>query len=291
MHGFNGIVSVDTFNRANRGKVYIVPESYAVAKPGDPVEVLYNYSPWGRVKRMRENPKYPWKCIPCPFCKSELLGSASKGKSGQKFDAYHCGGATKGKRAHPYFRVSKKELEAKVGAYLDKLKFVQGFMDGLELHLLSKYRQREKEILMDSSAISHNVADLKAELASALDAFERAQTDIVRQMMEERITTLDTKIKQAETQRGKIEVNEKSIRAFRHHAEHVMEHPADILISSDDLRSRRALMSLFFVETPNYNEIVNGTPKLQPLFRLSEDFKVNKDHLVTQRGIEPRFDP
>ncbi len=284
MQQFSGIVSVEKFNRANRGKVFILE------LPDGTVEVKYNYSPWGRVKRMRDNPKYPWKCILCPFCKSELLGSASKGKSGQKFDAYHCGAAT-GKRAHPYFRVSKKELEEKVGVYLDGLRFVEGFMGGLELHLLSKYRQREKEILMSSSAISHNVADLKAELASALDAFEKAQTGVVQQMMEERVGELDKKIKQAENERGKIELTEKRIRAFRQYAEHVMEHPAEILILSDDLRSRRALMSLFFVETPTYNEILNGTPKLEHLYVLSEKFKVNKSHSMTLPGLEPGLTP
>jgi hypothetical protein len=53
------------------------------------------------------------------------------------------------------------------------------------------------------------------------------------------------------------------------------------LWGDDNLETRRALMSLFFVETPTYNEIVNGTPKLQPLFKLSEAFKANKSQLVT----------
>lgn len=283
MQQFDGIVSVDIFNKANRGKKYIK------LNPDNSVEVLYNYSPWGRVKRLRDNPNYPWKCVLCPFCKSEMLGSASKGKSGNKFLAYHCGGAKNGKRNHAYYRVTKSDFEKNISLYLEKLKFIEGFLAGLELHLIHQYRNKEKEILVESSAISRTVSDLKAELAKKLDTLDRAESPVVRRMVEEQIDTLDAQIKQAEGERGKIEVNEKSIRAFRHYAGEVMEHPSEILTGADNLYSRRALLSLFFEETPTYQEILNGTPKLQPLFRLSEQFKINKSDLVTLRGIEPRF--
>lgn len=63
------------------------------------------------------------------------------------------------------------------------------------------------------------------------------------------------------------------------------------LTNATDLFERKALMSLFFEEMPTYLEIVNGTPKLRPIFRLSEAFKGSNTQLVTSRGIEPRFDP
>ena len=48
-------------------------------------------------------------------------------------------------------------------------------------------------------------------------------------------------------------------------------------------------MTLFFEETPTYTDIVNGTPKLQPIFKVSEAFKGNKNLLVTPRRIELRL--
>ncbi len=68
-----------------------------------------------------------------------------------------------------------------------------------------------------------------------------------------------------------------------------MEHPAEILTKARDLYSRSRLASLFFEELPTYEDLLNGTQKLQPLFRLSEEFKRDKSLLVTPRGIEPRF--
>ncbi|MCE9628783.1 MAG: recombinase family protein [Candidatus Vogelbacteria bacterium] len=282
---FDGIVSIDTFNRANRGKVYIK------VSEGDEIEVLYNYSPWGRVKRLRDNPMYPWKCIACPFCNKSMLGSPSTGKSGAKFHGYHCGGSKSGDRAHEYFRLDKKTFESNVKNYLDSLKFEDGFLAGLELHLLSEYREREKEVVLESSAISRTVSDLKAELAQKLEAFGFAESPITRKMIEQQIAELDEQIKGAESQRMEIEVNEKSIRVFVRYAKYVMEHPAEILTEACDLQGRRALLGLFFEQTPTYNEILNGTPKLTALFKLSEEFKGNKTQLVTLRGIEPRFKP
>ena len=283
MQEFDGIVSVDIFNRANRGKIYI-----DVQKDGS-IEIKHNYSVWGKIKRLRDNPKYPWKCLLCPLCKSEMLASASKGKSGATFDGYHCGGAKSGKRAHKYMRIKQDEFEKNVREYLDSLKFESAFLAGLEIHLITKYRQREKEILVESSAISRSVSDLKAELAKKLDAFSMTESQTIRKMLESQVEELDRQIQDAERTRRKIEITEKSIRSFVRYAKYVMEHPAEILTSADNLYTRRTLLGLFFEEIPTYHEIVSGTPKLQPLFKLSEEFKRDKTQLVTPRGIEPRL--
>ncbi len=280
---FDGIVPIDIFNKANRGKIYIKENSDLT------VEVLHDYSPWGKIKRMRDNPLYPWKCILCPFCGSEMLASASLGKSGARFGAYHCGGAKNGKRAHRFYRVPKNEFEKSISSYLDSLKFEQGFLTGLELHLIDEYHMREKEVLVESSAISRTVSDLKTELVKKLEAFSFAETPIVRKMLEEQMKNLDEQISVAEGERTQIELTERSIRAFRKYAEEIMEHPGEILTNASDLYTRRSLMSLFFDTVPTYEEILNGTPKLTALFKLSERYKVNKSQLVTLRGIEPRL--
>lgn len=51
------------------------------------------------------------------------------------------------------------------------------------------------------------------------------------------------------------------------------------------------LLGLFFEEIPTYADILNGTPKLTSLFKLSKEFKLDERQLVTLRGIEPRFRP
>ena len=56
-----------------------------------------------------------------------------------------------------------------------------------------------------------------------------------------------------------------------------MEHPVEMLVNQRNLPALRALFSLVFEELPTYEEIINGTPKLSLPYKLSEEFKANKD--------------
>ena len=103
-------VSIETFNKANRGKIYI--------KESDGTfEILYNYNPEKIVnRRLKYNPEYPYKSVVlCPKCRNSFLGSASTGRSGQKFPSYHCS------RNHSRYAVDKKTFDAAVEKYVNNL--------------------------------------------------------------------------------------------------------------------------------------------------------------------------
>jgi hypothetical protein len=81
---FKGLVSIDTFNKANRGKIVIVED-------GESVRIFKGKIPQWLLKKQKDNPLYPYrKYILCPICKSPLLGSVSRGKLGKHYPAYHC---------------------------------------------------------------------------------------------------------------------------------------------------------------------------------------------------------
>jgi site-specific DNA recombinase len=280
---YDGLVSIETFNKANKGKVYIEIDK------NENVRIIKNKKNYLKSRRNRHNPDYLWKSILCPHCKQPMLGSSSKGKSGKGYKAYHCGGAKSGKRSHKYFRVSKDVFDKAVEHYIDELRFQDGFLNSFNYVLTTKYRKREKKITKEAGMVNQNVADLKISQSSKMDAFEATSSPIIREKLEKEIEDLEVQIKQAEENRNKVEITEKSIKSFIKQARFIMEHPAEILKNLKDWRARQAILGLIFEETPTYEEIVNGTPKLTPVFKLSEDFKVDKSLLVTLRGIEPRF--
>ena len=74
-------------------------------------------------------------------------------------------------------------------------------------------------------------------------------------------------------------------------AKKIMEHPSEILLNPRDIRVQKDLFGFVFEKMPTYKEILNGTPKLAYVFKLSSDFSPNKEQLVTPRGIEPRLQP
>jgi site-specific DNA recombinase len=279
---YAGLVSIDKFNLANHGKVFI--------KENDDgsVQLLYNHSQFGLVKtrRLRNNPDYRYKFLPCDICSKPMLGSRSRGKSGAYFLAYHCGGAHSGVRSHKYIRVPKEKYESAISNYLKSLRFEQAYLDSFELVLNDVYRTREKEIISQSSSISLNVGNLKAQQASAIDALMVTKSPAAQKKLDEKIEELEKQIQGAETQRDEIEVTEKDIKTFVKNVKAIMEHPADFLMNIEDIRALRTIFGLVFEEFPTYTEILNGTPKLSLAFKLSEEYNNSKSQYVTSQRIE-----
>lgn len=279
---YDGLVTIEKFNLANKGKIFIKEcEDGAV-------QLLYNYTKFEKVtiKRFRDNPDYPYKFILCTFCKKPHLGSSSRGKSGAKFPAYHCGGNKEGVRTHQYIRIPKIEFDNTVKLFVEALRFKDDFMQSFEMVLNDTYLQREKEVVSQSSLINHNVGSLKAQQASVLDTLTTTQNVVVRRKLEEKIDELECQIQEAQSQREEIEITERDIKSFVSYVKKVMEHPAEILLDTDNMRAQRTLFGLVFEEMPTYQEILNGTPKLSLVFKLSEEWTNSKSQTVDLGGIE-----
>ena len=272
---FDGLISVETFNLANRGKVYIKENEDGTLR------ILRDYEKFAstKPKRLRNNPDYRYRFFPCFICRKWMLGSASRSKSGKHPPRYHCGNLPA--RKHDYYSIPKEEYEGAIKKYVGALKFTDVMITGFETVLNDVYRTREKEIVTQSSMISHNVGNLKAQQASALDTLTVTQSPVVRKKLEEQIDELERQIQEAECQRNEIEVTEKDIKAFVKYVKFVMEHPSEILIDTDDMQAQQTLFGLVFEKLPTYQEILNGTPKLSLAFKLSEEWDKSKSQLVT----------
>src|SRR5262249_30948623 len=122
-----------------------------------------------------------------------------------------------------------------------------------------------------------------------VNAFALAESGVVRLTLEQQAQELEVRIKKAQAIQSGMEFNESDIQNFIRSAKYLMEHPSKILKSAGNLPQRRVLMSLIFDGVPTYAEILSGTPKLQPLFRLSEDFKVSKIQLVNPASFGWNF--
>jgi site-specific DNA recombinase len=273
---YDGLVSIATFNAANRGKVFV-----NVNENGG-LEMLYDYQPL-RVahRRTRNNPLFPFKnVVLCPLCKKPLVGSSPKGRSGQRFPTYHCS------RNHKYFGIKKSVLEANMKLFIRSLHFhpeVVRNLDGIVLH---RYHDRQSNILNAAAAIGRTVADLEAQKAQTVQAFKLATSDLMRQELEKEAEELKGKIEVARSQRNRLEVTEDDLEGFVRDVKNVMEHPSILLEDPINIRQQQALYSLVFEEFPTYDEIVNGTAKLSWIFYVSSESTTPESALVHLRGLE-----
>ena len=274
---YDGLVSIEDWNKANRGKVLLEVGS------DNSLTLLKDVNIHSK-KRKKYNPKYPFKGIlMCETCGKIMKASASTGKSGDKFGAYHC------TRKHPRNAFSQKEVEENYTKFLNSINFTEKFMNIFEKTIYTQFRGREGELAEYTIKANINVADLESEKLALIRSFPTATLDVVRKSIEEQISTLQRQIDQAKIYRGEMEVNEMDVVAFIEWCKEIMEHPANILT---DIRSEQELVqtaSLFFEEFPTYTQILSGTPKLTRVFKVSEEYKVNEDLLVIPRRVELRL--
>ena len=200
---YNGLITVNTFNGANKGALFIEE------KPDGSISILKDYNP-RQLKRMKDNPMFPFgKVILCPKCQKPLIGSASKGKSGKSFPAYHCS------RNHSRFSVSKGELEQKLSIYVEGLKRKDGgFMKAFEATLINKYREKEKELGEFSAKVGATVIEIESEKRNKIEAYTSTTNEVIRAELEKQINDLHKQLETTREQRNGVEVKENDVHAF-----------------------------------------------------------------------------
>lgn len=101
---YPGLISIELWNRANRGKLAIMQN-----KDGG-LEMTKSKGVHGK-ERLKNNPLFPYKFITCPNCGKPMLGSSPRGKLGKPHPTSHCA------RNHKYFGVPKKVFDTTVEAH------------------------------------------------------------------------------------------------------------------------------------------------------------------------------
>ena len=251
---WDGLVSIEMFNLANRDKVYI-------EKNGEEFEILYDKKLEKReLKRLRYNPEYPFKCIQCPVCGSQLKGSASTGKSGKKFPSYHCS------RGHKRFSVARKVMNNTIEDYLSKLKYSDGYLEVLEEGVKKIFKQKQQSLKDDSTNSSSRIRLMESEKDELLNSYISVKSETIKSMLEDKLTKIEERLEVLEKQSNKILLQNEDITDLIKYMRKIVEHPQKTLIDKDNPLRQEALLELTFDSMPTYEELDSGTPKLSFIF-------------------------
>ena len=279
---FDGLVSIDDFNKANRGKIVIGQD-----EEGAPT--IYKRKPPEHLANKRfVSPDFPYKrIVMCPNCKRPLLGSASRGKMGIYYPAYHCD-----KRGH-YFRVPKSEFDATIDKFVHSIHFSPKRLDELEAALLAEWEKRQASQVKDDINFDAKIAELKTQAKLAVDKIKYLQSETAIKYMEEDLLRIEDQIAHVTAEKASTKakgpVNMKQIMAS---IRYYIEHLDYLLLQQSNTISRAAFFSVLFNKAPTYEELKSGTQNKTKITGLNEFFtlqNVSLDTLVTSRGIEPRL--
>lgn len=254
---YPGLVSIEMWNRANRSKVEIVERVDGT---------LLLRSGANRIPvRLRNNPAYPYKnVILCAQCRRPFLGSASRGRLGTYYPAYHCN------RGH-YVRIPKSYFEETVEAYLATLTIPRANMGEFKIALEDAWQRREKEIAEESERTLQTARGLKDQQENIIDALLAAKEPLVRERLEKRIAELEEQIRGCQVQSG-TDVSRADFEAFSSWVSTLMEHLIPTLKEGEKIEVQRGLFELIFEQLPTIEEVANGTPILSPFFEVSRGF-------------------
>ena len=278
---WDGLVSIELWNKANRGKIYI--KEY----DNDLLEILYDYKTEKPVYlRLRYNPEYPFKCVSCPQCDKPLKGSAPRGRGGS-YPRYHC------ERGHKSFSVTRQQMNDTVQGFLEKVEFDEDYIKILEEVLVRKLRQRQKDVVQESKNLNGRVTLLKSQQEQTLKTLISTESASVKQMLEKELEQIVFDIKKAESIRFSVDFTEESIKELVTYARKIVELPEKALVDKENPLRQKQLFKLFFEDYPTYEELDKGTAKKRFLFNsnciVETTSKGVSGHQGRLPGIEPEF--
>lgn len=172
------------------------------------------------------------------------------------------------------------ELNKNVDHFLEKLRFSKKFLNIFEKVAIDKYREKESELSELTETANVGVAGLEAKKRSLISSITQTESEVVRKELEREYEELHLEIEKLKVQRNSLEVKESDIHNFVRHAKEVMEHPTKILANPANLPYQKELFDLIFEAIPNYQEILNGTPKMSWIFNLDKGLVDDKSLCV-----------
>ena len=273
--GGEALVSIETYNRANRGKRKIGLSDSRTLTMSFGVE-----SAPVTKKREQYSSRWPYKRIAmCPVCRRPLWASASRGKSGRYFSAYHC------TRGHERYSVRQVTLDAAFDAFVATLRFTDESWADFSLSVRAAYDKAVASSETAARKSEETVGQLEEQKLQMVEAFALAGSDAMRSSIERRVEAIEAQIVALREQRRAVDVQESEIDTFLEYTRRLLEHPARILGFIRNVKEQIALFRLFFEEFPTLDEIMSGTPRITPTFTVFRASEPIEDALVHRTGL------
>ncbi len=279
---FEGLVDIELWNKANRGKITVTPN------PDDPEHPAVSEAPKLEkfAKKNVYNADYPYrKLVMCPTCRKPLLGSASRGKMGKYYPAYHCSN-----HGH-YFRVRKEEFDAVIESFANSVTVRPERINELIEAVMTVWEKKQGQVKQDEEFNAKRREELEAQIKVIVDKMKLVSSPTAIKYMEEDLIKLEQEIADLET-RKEEEVAKETVDmpTMLTYIKYFMEHLKELLLDHCNPIKKADYLGVIFDKVATYEEIKNGTPDVSQIPGVNELFKLLHSptySLVRERGLEP----
>ena len=262
---FDGLVSIELFNAANRGKITITEDDSGV-------QIHRRETPEYLIKKGAKNNEFPYKrIVMCPECRKPLYGSASRGRHGGYFPAYHCD-----HRGH-YFRVIKKDFDETIEKFVSSISLSQKYIDALLALVGEAYDKKQLEVNKDASTLETRISELQAQVSIDVDKIKLLSSEAAIKYMEEDIMRLEKEISDLRVKGEQIKVQEPvDMDKIKAYVRYYLEHLEELILHHCNPVLKARYFGLIFNVAPIYADIVSGTPDISKIKGVNEIFSSAK---------------
>jgi hypothetical protein len=267
---FDGLVSVELFNEANRGRISVDVSST------NEITIRERAVPEHLKTKKKFNPEYPYKqVIACPTCGKTLSGSATRGRMGQYYPAYHCA------RNGHYFRVAKPEFDKSIEDFIRVITIKHEYIDNVIAAIAELWKERMAgQIEANQRRLEHRDS-LQGQIRSTVDRMRVLSSESALRYLEEDVVSVEKELAEVEIEIAKQPDLEAEFEVVLMYAKYILEHLSEMLLGLSNPIKKATYFGAIFNKMPTYPQIDLRTTKNSPLPEVNELFKLKTAWLST----------
>ncbi len=264
---FDGLVSVDLFNEANRGRVFVEVDSH------DSITIKHKAVPDHLKNKQIYNPDYPYKqVVACPKCGKTLSGSATRGKLGKHYPAYHCS------RDGHYFRVPKPEFDKTIEDFVRAITIKPEYVDDVIAAIAELWRERQtKQIDASRQRLEHRES-LQSQIKVTVNRMRIVTSETALKYLEEDIVSVEKELAELDEEIARQPNLQAEFDQVLQYAKYILEHLSELLLDLCNPLRKAAFFGAIFNKLPTYEQINFGTHKNSPPPEVNELFQIRTEY-------------
>lgn len=260
---FDGLVSIDLFNEANRGRIYVTVDSL------NEVTVKQREVPEHLKTKKLYNPDYPYKqVVACPTCGKTLSGSATRGRKGTHYPAYHCA------REGHYFRVAKPEFDQTVEDFVRAVTINPDYIDNVIASIAELWRERQAEQVEANQRRLEHREGLQGQIRATVDRMRVVSSETALKYLEQDIVSVEQELVQVDEEIAKQPDLQAEFEQVLQYAKYILEHLSEMLLDLSNPLRKAAFFGAIFNQVPTYPQIDLRSKEKSSLPEVNELFLI-----------------
>lgn len=208
--------------------------------------------------------QYPYrKLVLCSESRHPFYGSASRGRGGGHFPAYHCDNR---RRGH-YKRIPVKKFHGSVADFLQVVRIKDEYVNKIQLSFSERQEMKIENSLGQTEYIKKRILQIDRETSLMIQKIKFLHSEVTLQALEEEVEKLKKEKDSLLNEQAELDLQANNDALI--HTEVIKKKSnrlPEAIINDHSEITKKQLFSLLFSELPTYEDLINRTATLKEGF-------------------------